>query len=246
MALFPRRAASVLAGSALAFSLVSVPSAMVATAAAQSAVSGECGISESKKWTTAAVGYEITNAWGDGGLVAPGQQITMTTTVKGAYHLVDQMRQYYPQGFEPVKARVGSYKALNGAATWSDHSADLGGESGTVKIDSLGWSTLFGPVVLEVTYKAPGDAIVGSRFSSGAGANLELASGADHRDMDACVTIREPNPVESVQGSLEGFGAGSLVEGSVASSGIVSDPSGFVGEAIGGILGNIIGGVVES
>lgn len=246
MVSFSRRAASVLAGSALAFSLVSVPSAMVATVAAQSAVTGDCGISDRKTWSTVLVDYEITNAWGSGGLVAPGQEITMTTTVKGSYHLVNQMRQYYPQGFRPVKARVSSYKALNGAPTWSDHSAGLSGSNGTVSIDSLGWSTALGDVVLEVTYKAPANAVPGTKFSSGAGADLTLASGADHRDMNACVTIREPNAVESVQGSLQGIGAGSLVEGSVSSSNISSDPSGFVGEAIGGILGNAVGGAIGS
>lgn len=241
MSSFSRRTASVLAGSALAFSLVSVP-----MAGAQTQVTGECAVSDQNSWTTALVDYTLTNAWAGEGLVAPGQEITMTTTVTGAYHLVDEMRQHYPDGFQPVSARVSSFKVLDGAATWSDHSAGLDQGNGTVAIDSAGWSTAFGPVVLEVTYKAPSDAVPGTKFSSGAGADLYAASGRDYSDMDACVTIREPSPIESVQGSLEGLGAGSLVEGSVSSSDIVSDPSGFLGEVVGDILGNVVGEVVDS
>lgn len=65
--------------------------------------------------------------------------------------------------------------------------------------------------------------------------------------MNACVTIREKNAVESAQGSLEGIGAGSLVEGSTTSSNLSSDPASLISDVINGLdLGQLLGGAIGS
>src|SRR5699024_10317490 len=74
MASFTRRFVSVLSGSALAFSLVSVPAAVVATAAAQA----ECSTSGSGNWS----GYTVTSSWLDS-TAAPGGQATLRSTITG-------------------------------------------------------------------------------------------------------------------------------------------------------------------
>lgn len=247
MVSFPRRAASVLAGSALAFSLVSVPSAMVATAVAAGA---ECGTQASRDlndagtlWTT----YTVQNEVRGDGTAAPGGELTYRVTVTGAGALINQISHYHDPALTPVSARVSSWKLIGGSPTWTDATANMVKDAGVVRVNSAGWTTAGGQAaVLEVTYKVPDDAEVGTAYDSGAGYNPVLATDADYESMGVCGTVRAPNPVESVQGSLEGLGAGALVEGSVSSSNISSDPSGFVGEAIGGILGNVIGGVVDS
>ncbi|MFL0579705.1 hypothetical protein [Dietzia sp. 179-F 9C3 NHS] len=240
---FARRAAAVMAGTALAFSLASVP-----TAVAQSQTAGECALSDKRSWETALVGYELSNEWGGNGLVAPGQEIALTTTVTGAYHLVNELRQHHPAGFQPVKAEVSSYKFLGGTATWVNHTASMIKDGDTVRVRSAGWTTSGGQAAaLRVTYKAPADAVPGTKFTSGGGASLVAASGQDFRDMNACVTIREKNAVESAQGSLEGIGAGSLVEGSTTSSNLSSDPASLISDVINGLdLGQLLGGAIGS
>lgn len=244
MASFSRRAASVLAGSALAFSLVSVPSALVASAAADTRVCAKAA-SESSRHTGT---YVVQNSVLGAGEAAPSGELTYRVAVTGPGALITSLRHHHDPALVPVRARVGSFKLLSARPTWSDHTQSMVREGNTVKVGGAGWTTAGGnAAVLEVTYKVPANASVGTQYDSGAGYTAALINGSrDFQDMGVCGTVRAPNAVESAQGSLEGVGAGSLVEGSVSSSNISSDPSGFVGEAIGGILGNVIGGAIGS
>lgn len=116
-------------------------------------------------------------------------------------------------------------------------------------VQGNGWTTGLGQryVTAEITYEVPEGATPGEKFATGAGFDMILAANRSYDPMDVCVTIREPNALESAQGSLEGLGAGSLVEGSVSSSDLASDPSGFLVDIINGLdLGEFVGGVIGS
>lgn len=243
MSSFSRRAASVLAGSALAFSLVSVPSAIVASAAADTTCTTQATESSSHSGT-----YIVQNSILNDGQAAPGGELTYRVAVTGPGALIDSLRHHHDPALTPVSARVSSFKLIDGSPTWADHTESMVLEDDMVRVNSAGWTTAGGnSAVLEVTYRVPQDAEAGTVYDSGAGYNAALANASrDFENMGVCGTVREPNPIESVQGSLEGLGAGSLVEGSVSSSDIVSDPSGFLGEVVGDILGNVVGEVVDS
>ena len=248
MASFSRRAASVLAGSALAFSLVSVPSAMVATAAADTQACGASASREDSNWSSAFTTFTVTNEVVGTGTAPAGGTLTYRVTVSGSGATITQIRHFHDSALVPVSARVSSWKLGALRQTWSDETSNMVKGNGVVRVNSGGWTTAGGQnTTLEVTYRVPDNATVGTQYDSGAGYNAALADmSPSYERLNVCGTVREPNPVESVQGSLEGIGAGSLVEGSVSSSNISSDPSGFVGDAIGGILGNIIGGAIGS
>lgn len=210
---------------------------MVATAAAET----KCSSSGSGSWS----GYEVANEWLGGATAAPGGTATLRSTTTGPGGAVAEAWQYHPEGFVPVSSRVRSYKFLAGQS-WEDETIVRDPGSNAVRPSGSGWTTALQSVTVDITYKVPEDAVPGSVLNSGSKVEIALISTGDFKSVGACLTIRGKNPVESVQGSLQGIGAGSLVEGSVSSSNISSDPSGFVGEAIGGILGNAIGGAIGS
>lgn len=247
-----RRTTVLVAGAALAFSLASVPTAFVATAAAAADLAN-CGITDSRTDSYALPTYTSTHSVVGDGTVAPGGTVTLRTKVSSDSSvgvLVDEIRQHHPAGFVPVSARVESHKAIFPARhTWVDENVVADASNNISMVQSNGWSTGLGQryVTAEITYKAPEDVSPGEKFATGAGFDMIAAENRTYNPMDVCVTVREKNPVESVQGSLEGIGAGSLVEGSVSSSDVASDPAGSVADIINDLdFGQLIGGAIGS
>src|SRR5699024_2671463 len=96
---------------------------------------------------------------------------------------------------------------------------------------------------LDTTYKVPDTVSPGDVLNTGAGGTVALGEGrwVEH-PINTCVTIREPNAAEAVTGSLDDLGFGSATAGSTTSSGISSDPSGFIADIINDInIGELIG-----
>lgn len=248
MASLHRRAASVLAGSALAFSLVSVPATMVATAAAEPAACGTTATREDSNWSSAGTTFTVVNEVVAPGTAPAGGTLTYRVTVSGSGATITQLRHFHDPALVPVSARVSSWKLGALGQTWTNETNNMVKGDGVVRVNSSGWTTAGGQnTTLEVTYRVPAGATVGTTYDSGAGYNAALADmSPSYQRLGVCGTVREPNAVETAQGSLAGIGAGSLVEGSVSSSNISSDPSGFLGEVLGGILGNVVGGLVDS
>ncbi|HJC59321.1 MAG TPA: hypothetical protein H9755_03170 [Candidatus Dietzia intestinigallinarum] len=237
MASFTRRFVSVLSGSALAFSLVSVPAAVVATAAAQA----ECSTSGSGNWS----GYTVTSSWLDS-TAAPGGQATLRSTITGPGGVVGEAWQYHPEGFVPESSRVRSYKFPTGQS-WADETIVRDAGNNAARPSGSGWTTASQSVTVDITYRVPEDAVPGSVLNSGSKVRITAVGTGDFNPIGACLTIRGKNPVESVQGSLQGIGAGSLVDGSVASANMSSDPSGSIADVINDLdLGQLIGGAMGS
>lgn len=229
---FPRRLGSAVAGSALAFSLIAVP-----VAGAQA----ECAPAASGSWS----GYKVTNEWLNGAAAAPGGQATLRSTITGPGGLVGEAWQYHPEGFVPESSRVKSYKFLSGQS-WENETIVREASNNAARPSGSGWTTASQSVTVDITYRVPENAVPGSTLDSGAKVRITAVGTGDFNPIGACLTIRDRNPIESVQGSLQGVGAGSVVDGSVASSDMASDPTGSVTEILGGVLGNVVGGVVDS
>ena len=179
------------------------------------------------------------------GKAAPGGEVTFRTTVSGAGALVREIVDYHPAGFELVRARESVWKLLGGQS-WTTVTDDVrrNADDNSVTRVSSGWTTAGGAYsTLETTYKVPNNVSPGDVLNTGAGTDIVLADGAwTVNPINTCVTIREPNAAESVTGSLDGLGLGSVTSGSTAAGGISSDPAAFSSDIINGLdLGKIIG-----
>lgn len=243
MTTFTRRAAALAAGTALALSLAAVP-----TAAAQ-ATCGTSATKEDRNWSSAWTTFTVTNE-----IVAPtsapaGGELTYRVSVGGSGATITQLRHFHDPALVPVSARVSSWKLWGVSQTWTDETRNMVRGDGVVRVNSGGWTTAGGQkATLEVTYKVPDSAVVGTQYDSGAGYNAVLADmSPSYERMSVCGTVREPNAVESAQGSLSGLGAGSLVEGSTTSSNLSSDPTSIITDVINGLdLGKLLGGAIGS
>lgn len=219
-----------------------------ATASAQATDTSQCKTSQTaihnwggSFWTD----YHLTKEVLNGGTAAPGGEVTFRTTVSGTGGLITRIEDYHPAGFELVRARESVWKVLGGQS-WTTVTDDVrrNAASNMVYREGSGWTTAGGSyITLETTYKVPSNVSPGDVLNTGAGFDSVLASG--HRvtnPINTCVTIREPNAVESVTGSLNGLGLGSVTSGSTAAGGISSDPATFSSDIINGIdIGQLIG-----
>lgn len=235
-----------LGGVALAAGLFAGAGAPVA--GAQPADTSACAKSQTKEFSwpgSAGTPYFLTKEVIGEDTVAPGGQITYRTTVRGSGALIDRIEDFHPQGFELVSARESVWK-LVGGQRWTDVTDAVRKDStvNSVYKTSAGWTTAGeARVSLETTYKVPEDAEPGSTLNSGAGFSAILLNGDKVANpIDTCVTVREPNAVENVTGSLDGLGLGSLTSGSTSSATISSDPAGFVSDIINGVdLSKVLG-----
>lgn len=219
-----------------------------ATASAQPTDTSKCETSQKveRSWGgSLGTKYYIEKEVVGDGTAAPGGEVTFRTTVSGAGALVREIVDYHPAGFELVRARESVWKVLGGQ-TWSNVTDDVrrnAGDNSVTRVSS-GWTTAGGAYsTLETTYKVPKNVSTGDVLNTGAGTDIVLANGDwTVNPINTCVTIREPNAVESVTGSLDGLGLGSVTSGSTAAGGISSDPASFSSEIINGIdIGQLIG-----
>ncbi|MDX2358763.1 hypothetical protein [Dietzia sp. PP-33] len=198
-------------------------------------------------WTNYTLHKEVV---GDG-TAAPGGTVTFRTTVSGAGALIDRIEDYHPEGFELVQARESVWKLIGGQE-WSTVTDDVRSDSATNSVykESAGWTTAGNAhITLETTYRVPADATPGEELNTGAGMSILGFINGDRvaNPIGTCVTIREPNPVESVTGSLDGLGLGSLTTGSTALGDIGANPATFSADLINGLdLGQLIGGLAGS
>ncbi|HJE91956.1 MAG TPA: hypothetical protein K8V11_13205 [Dietzia timorensis] len=232
-ALATAAAASFVAGAAIVG-----PSAAVASAETNTA---NCATSQTKtyKWPgSAGLEYKLTKEVVGSAKVAPGGTVTYRTTVSGGGALVSEIMDVHPAGFELKEARESVWK-LVGGQKWTTVTDKVLKDANTnsVSRSGAGWTTVGGSfVALETTYKVPDDAVPGEVYDSGASFTTVLIDGKKTANpIGTCVTIREPNAVETVTGSLDDAGLGSLTSGSTQLGGISSDPSGFVSDVINGV-----------
>lgn len=219
-----------------------------ATASAQTTGTENCKTSQTKERSWAGslgTKYYIDKEVVGDGTAAPGGQVTFRTTVRGAGATVTEIVDYHPAGFELVRARE-NVSWLLGGQKWDDVTDKVtkNAAANTVTHRGMGWTTAgSASATLETTYKVPTTATPGEKLNTGAGTHIQLSNGTwTVNPIDVCVTIREPNAVESVTGSLDGLGLGSVTSGSTAAGGISSDPASFSSEIINGIdIGQLIG-----
>ena len=179
------------------------------------------------------------------GTAAPGGEVTFRTTISGAGALVSRLDDFHPEGFELVRARESVWKVIGGQS-WTTVTDDVLRDSSANSIyrTGAGWTTAAGAhAPLETTYKVPDTVSPGDVLNTGAGVTVALGEGRwVENPINTCVTIREPNAAEAVTGSLDDLGFGSATAGSTTSSGISSDPSGFIADIINDInIGELIG-----
>lgn len=232
-ALATAAAASFVAGAAIVG-----PSAAVASAETNTA---NCATSQTKtyKWPgSIGTTYKLTKEVVGSAKVAPGGTVTYRTTVSGAGALVTKIADFHPAGFELKEARESVWKFVGGQK-WTTVTDKVVKDANTnsVSRSGAGWTTALGAFVsFETTYKVPDGAVPGETYNSGASFTVALGGGTKTANpIDTCVTIRDPNAVEAVTGSLDDAGLGSLTSGSTQLGGISSDPSGFVSDIINGV-----------
>lgn len=94
----------------------------------------------------------------------------------------------------------------------------------------------------------PAEATPGDVLNTGAAVSLALADGLKvENPIGTCVTVREPNPIESVTGSLDGLGLGALTSDSSALGDIAGNPTTLSADLIDGIdVGQLVGGLAGS
>lgn len=212
-----------------------------------------CAIAQSVTFndiSTAWTDYTLTKEVVGDGTAAPGGKVTFRTTASGAGALISQLEDFHPAGFELVKARHSVWKLLGGQS-WANVTDDVARDSSanSVSISGAGWTTAGNAkATLETTYKVPADAVPGDKLNTGAAMNVVLASGRKVANpIDTCVTIREPNPVEAVTGSLDGLGLGSLTAGSTTFGNIVDNPAAFSAEFVNQLdMGALLSGLAGS
>ncbi|MCT1885730.1 hypothetical protein DQ226_02540 [Dietzia maris] len=214
-----------------------------ATASAQTNGLENCATSQSVTKNLAG-NYTVNKEVVGDGTVAPGGQVTFRTKVSGAGGLVASITDYHPAGFELVGARENVWW-LVGGQKWADVTGNVTKDAAanSVKNSGSGWTTAGGATAtLETTYKVPANAKPGTVLNTGAATSVTAVGSIDANPIDVCVTIREPNAVESVTGSLDGLGLGSVTSGSTAAGGVSSDPATFSSDIINGIdIGQLIG-----
>ena len=220
----------------------------VATASAQPTDTSACKTSQTaeRSWAGSfGSKYYLNKEVVGDGTAAPGGQVTFRTTISGAGALVSRLDDFHPAGFELVRARESVWKLLGGQS-WTTVTDDVrrNASNNSVTRASSGWTTAGGAYsTLETTYKVPNNVSPGDVLNTGAGTDIVLVNGNwTVNPINTCVTIREPNAVESVTGSLDGLGLGSVTSGSTTAGGISSDPATFSSDIINGIdIGQLIG-----
>ena len=228
--------------------MVAAGQTVVAPSAVAQADTSQCETSQTaeRSWAGSfGTKYYLNKEVVGDGTAAPGGEVTFRTTISGAGALVSRLDDFHPEGFELVRARESVWKVIGGQS-WTTVTDDVLRDSSANSIyrTGAGWTTAGGAhATLETTYKVPDTVSPGDVLNTGAGVTTALANGRwVENPIDTCVTIRDPNPGEQLTGSLDDLGFGSATEGSTTSSGISSDPSGFISDIINGInIGELIG-----
>lgn len=217
------------------------------------AAAAECSTTGSRTFQDTGITYTISQEVVGSSEVAPGGTVKYLTKVSSnsaVGGLIRQITDHHPAGFSLVKAEL-DYSNAVGQRNTSDETAgaEKNATANTVKVSGAGWTTATplggGYVGLITTYKVPDSAVPGEKLESGADISLQKLLDQRHEAFNpsgVCVTVREKNAIETVTGSLDSNGLGSVTDGSTAAGGISSDPSGFIADIINDInIGELIG-----
>lgn len=175
----------------------------------------------------------------------PGQEVTYTTKVSrasGAWNL-KEVGIFHPEGFElQPGATINVYTFGKGQVSYeanlrNDASKGLFWERTDVTWDMN--SSHYAQ--LTTTFTVPENAEVGSTKQAGVQAKPVGWESQEWPITGACLEIRDKNPVEQAQGSLEGWGLGSVNSGSGEVFGSVTDPQGSISNILSDVLGNVFG-----
>ena len=175
--------------------------------------------------------------------VPAGGTVTYKTTVstKEGLPLVYSVVDHPPAGFTPVTAWVTAPRMKGTKRT----EVEFAPQDGGYKVaNGAGWMLSSGkPLTVEMEYRVPDDVTPGQAITSG-GTDVTgtLKIGAELADLDACVTVRDKNPVEAATGSLDDIGLGSLNTASTGAFGSLTDPTGSITDVINGVeLSKLLG-----
>lgn len=182
--------------------------------------------------------------------VIPGGTITYTTTVSTGegLPLVYNVTDYPQEGFgAPIEAYV-SAKNILGELIGNRNKVDVIPSSDGYRVSNgSGWMLTSGEnLTVELVYNVPTDLKTGDEIrSKGTSVNGTLKIGAEFGpQLATCATIRPLDPGESIAGSLDMAGLGSMNTASANAFGSLLNPSGSINGIIkdlplGDILGNL-------
>lgn len=180
--------------------------------------------------------------------VAPGGTVTYQTKVNRSGVRVWMLKEVGDFHDPALSLESSRLNVWSGGQKWgathlqNDPAKNLYWESGS------GWDMTGGNyVILETTYKVSEDAKVGQELASGVQAKpVGWATSQEWPNKGACVEVREKNPVEAGQGSLDDVGLGSVNSGSGQVFGSLTDPQGSISGILSDVLGNVLGDMVGS
>ncbi|MFC9789419.1 hypothetical protein [Rhodococcus sp. NPDC127528] len=181
------------------------------------------------------------------GTVAPGGKVTYRTTFSvpsGLDRSITKITDFHPAGFEYVEgsAKVNAWSLLNGQQD-SKVTPVVNAADNSLTFANAGWRiSVIGDatLTLEVTYRVPSSAKVGTALDSGLSFDVfAFATTQKFNPMGVFATVRSANLVEGVTGGSADLGLGSSDGGSgSAGSAIITDPAGFVADVISGVIKN--------
>ncbi|MFD4294589.1 hypothetical protein ACFWPA_02570 [Rhodococcus sp. NPDC058505] len=245
-----RRAASVVAATALLAGGLAV-GAGTATAAPESDKTSAAAAAQKPHTATKTTdNITVTRSVVGDGTVAPGQKVTLRTTLSVNNALdryITKINDFHPEGFQYVKgsAKVTAWHLIGGSKAESvTPQVDVNDKR--VTVTDAGWlisKTGSKTLTLDVTYLVPKSAEAGDVFDTGVGFDVSgFGTTQKFNPIGAFVTVRNLNPGEAVStGSADlGFGSSDGEGGTTGSAGsaIIENPSGFIADVISGVISN--------
>ncbi len=182
--------------------------------------------------------------------VAPGGTITYTTKVSresGAW-MLKEIGQFHDPALTLKDSRLNVSWAAGGQKWGETHLTNDAAKNLYWERTNNGWAMAGGKyAALEMTYTVSEDAKPGTQLVSGVQAKPGDWNSQEWPTEGACVTVRDKNPVETVTGSLDSSGLGSMNTASTSMFGSLTNPTGSITDVINGIdFGKIIGGAMGS
>ncbi|GAA4818946.1 hypothetical protein [Tomitella cavernea] len=180
----------------------------------------------------------------------PGQEVTYSTRISrnsGGWNL-KEIGIAAPDGFVLQDGARVNVWTLGSGQTWYNADLDTDSQKNLYwERTDVTWEMNSSHYVeLETTFKVPADAEVGSTQQAGVQARPVGWDSQEWLDTGACLKIREKNPVEATQGSLEKLGFGSVNSGSSQVFGSLTDPQGSISGILSDVLGNVLGDMIGS
>ncbi len=216
------------------------------TVAAGTATAADTTCQPTKNFTGSGIIVEQT---ADKAEVVPGGTITYQTRVSrgSGIWMLKEVGQFHDPALALDNSRLNVWNLIGGQKWGATHlnndpAKNLYWERGG------GWDMTGGNyAILETTYKVSDDVQPGTQLVSGVQARPVGWDSQEWPTTGACVTVRDKNPVETVTGSLDSSGLGSVNTASTGMFGSATNPTGSVTDVINGIdFGKILGAAMGS